>query len=102
MLLTIGIGNFWSAVTCHRFGPGRLDALLLQKFDAAWPLQSRPTKAVTGHRTPKIIRFFSRRAAVALNSSRFYSSRHAEAVMRLFILQGGVGALLNRTRAASS
>ncbi len=44
----------WSAVTCHRFGLRRLDAAVFQQLQANhgrdW---SRPTKALTGQRTPK-------------------------------------------------
>jgi hypothetical protein len=40
-------------VTCHRFGPRRLDAATFTKLNYKSCDRSQPTKAVTGHRTPK-------------------------------------------------
>src|SRR4029079_4801496 len=44
----------WSAVTCDRFDPGRLDALLFDCSNVGWPRQVATDQAVTGHRTLKI------------------------------------------------
>jgi hypothetical protein len=45
--------KLWSAVTCHRFGLGRLDAPVLagMLIDDGCD-RSQPTKALTGQRTP--------------------------------------------------
>jgi glycosyltransferase involved in cell wall biosynthesis len=47
--------NFWSAVTCHRFGFwATCRPVLKVESDLPGRDRSRPPKAVTGHRTPKI------------------------------------------------
>src|SRR4030095_8972519 len=47
--------RFWSAVTCHRFGPGRPDAQNLTELQPRHGRdRSRLTKAVTCHPTTKV------------------------------------------------
>jgi len=46
--------RFWSALTCQRFGPWRLDATFFVQLAFIHPGRdkSRPAKALTGQRTP--------------------------------------------------
>ena len=46
--------KFWSAATCRRFGLWHLSPLLMKSFDSGGRDRSRPTKALTGQRTPKV------------------------------------------------
>jgi hypothetical protein len=56
--------NFWSAVTCHRFGPARLDAPSFTGRQRQTGCdRSQKTKALTGHRTPKSCRLHLIRAS---------------------------------------